>query len=96
MDTPLHVHEHEDELFYVLEGEHIFEVGEREFRAGPVTSCTLRAACPTPSAGPAHRLASSSSPPQPAWKDSSKSSRPRTARVGWVPRHTPAPQSTTA
>jgi mannose-6-phosphate isomerase-like protein (cupin superfamily) len=35
VDTPLHVHEHEDELFYVLEGEHIFEVGEREFRAGP-------------------------------------------------------------
>ena len=34
VDTPLHVHEHEDELFYVLEGEHIFEVGEREFRAG--------------------------------------------------------------
>ena len=27
-DTPLHVHEHEDELFYVLEGEHVFRVGE--------------------------------------------------------------------
>ena len=35
VDTPLHIHEHEDELFYVLEGEHIFQVGEREFRAGP-------------------------------------------------------------
>jgi mannose-6-phosphate isomerase-like protein (cupin superfamily) len=35
VDTPLHVHEHEDELFYVLEGEHVFEVGDREHRAGP-------------------------------------------------------------
>src|SRR5215203_6168746 len=24
VDTPLHVHAHEDELFYVLEGEHVF------------------------------------------------------------------------
>ena len=35
VDTPLHIHEHEDELFYVLEGEHVFQVGDREFRAGP-------------------------------------------------------------
>lgn len=35
LDTPLHVHEREDELFYVLEGEHVFQVGEREFRVGP-------------------------------------------------------------
>jgi mannose-6-phosphate isomerase-like protein (cupin superfamily) len=35
VDTPRHVHENEDELFYVLEGEHVFEVGEEEFRAGP-------------------------------------------------------------
>jgi mannose-6-phosphate isomerase-like protein (cupin superfamily) len=35
VDTPLHVHEHEDELFYVLEGEHVFQVGDQEFRAGP-------------------------------------------------------------
>jgi mannose-6-phosphate isomerase-like protein (cupin superfamily) len=34
-DTPLHVHEHEDELFYVLEGEHVFRVGEEEFQVGP-------------------------------------------------------------
>lgn len=34
-DTPLHVHEHEDELFYVLEGEHVFTVGDEEFRVGP-------------------------------------------------------------
>jgi mannose-6-phosphate isomerase-like protein (cupin superfamily) len=35
VDTPLHVHEHEDELFYVLEGEHVFQVGDTEHRAGP-------------------------------------------------------------
>ena len=35
VDTPLHVHEREDELFYVLEGEHVFQVGEEEFRVGP-------------------------------------------------------------
>jgi mannose-6-phosphate isomerase-like protein (cupin superfamily) len=35
VDTPLHVHAHDDELFYVLEGEHVIEVGEREFSVGP-------------------------------------------------------------
>ena len=35
LDTPRHVHEREDELFYVLDGEHVFEVGEEEFRVGP-------------------------------------------------------------
>jgi mannose-6-phosphate isomerase-like protein (cupin superfamily) len=35
VDTPLHAHANEDELFYVLEGEHIFQVGDQEFRVGP-------------------------------------------------------------
>jgi mannose-6-phosphate isomerase-like protein (cupin superfamily) len=35
LDTPLHVHEREDELFYVLEGEHVFTVGSQEIHAGP-------------------------------------------------------------
>ena len=35
MDTPLHMHENEDELFFVLEGEHVFQVGEEEFQVGP-------------------------------------------------------------
>jgi mannose-6-phosphate isomerase-like protein (cupin superfamily) len=35
VDTPLHIHEVEDELFYVLEGEHVFRVGERELPAAP-------------------------------------------------------------
>ena len=35
LDTPLHVHKNEDELFFVLEGEHVFQVGDEEFPAGP-------------------------------------------------------------
>jgi mannose-6-phosphate isomerase-like protein (cupin superfamily) len=35
VDTPLHVHEREDELFHVLEGEHVFRVGDEEFLLGP-------------------------------------------------------------
>ena len=35
VDTPLHVHERDDELFYVLEGEHVIRVGDDEFRVGP-------------------------------------------------------------
>jgi mannose-6-phosphate isomerase-like protein (cupin superfamily) len=34
-DTPLHVHDNEDELFYVLEGEHVFTVGDDEYPASP-------------------------------------------------------------
>jgi quercetin dioxygenase-like cupin family protein len=33
-DTPMHVHANEDELFYVLEGEHLFRVGNDEYRLG--------------------------------------------------------------
>ena len=35
LDTPPHVHAHEDELFQVLEGEHVFTVGGDELRVGP-------------------------------------------------------------
>ena len=35
LDTPLHVHEREDEVFYVLEGRHVVEVGDTAFRLGP-------------------------------------------------------------
>jgi mannose-6-phosphate isomerase-like protein (cupin superfamily) len=35
VDTPLHIHEHEDETFVVLEGEHVFQIGDREITAGP-------------------------------------------------------------
>jgi mannose-6-phosphate isomerase-like protein (cupin superfamily) len=35
LDTPLHVHEREDELFYVLDGEHVIQVGDQEFGLGP-------------------------------------------------------------
>lgn len=35
LDTPLHVHRDEDELFYVLEGEHVFRLGDDEHHVGP-------------------------------------------------------------
>jgi mannose-6-phosphate isomerase-like protein (cupin superfamily) len=35
LDTPLHVHANEDELFHIIEGEHEFRCGERQFRVGP-------------------------------------------------------------
>ena len=35
VDTPSHVHAHEDEVFYPLEGEHVFTVGSEEHRVGP-------------------------------------------------------------
>jgi mannose-6-phosphate isomerase-like protein (cupin superfamily) len=35
LDTPLHVHENENELWYILEGEHIIRIGDAEFRARP-------------------------------------------------------------
>ena len=35
VDTPLHVHSREDELFYVLAGEHIITLGDEEHRLGP-------------------------------------------------------------
>jgi quercetin dioxygenase-like cupin family protein len=35
VDTPLHVHANEDELFCPLDGEHVFQVGDEEHRVGP-------------------------------------------------------------
>jgi mannose-6-phosphate isomerase-like protein (cupin superfamily) len=35
LDTPLHVHEREDEIFFVLEGEHVVQVGDEAFAVGP-------------------------------------------------------------
>jgi mannose-6-phosphate isomerase-like protein (cupin superfamily) len=35
LDTPLHIHHSHDELFYILEGEHVFTVGGTKFQAGP-------------------------------------------------------------
>jgi quercetin dioxygenase-like cupin family protein len=35
LDTPRHVHDREDETFYVLDGEHEFTSGDRTFRLGP-------------------------------------------------------------
>jgi mannose-6-phosphate isomerase-like protein (cupin superfamily) len=35
LDTPLHVHENEDEIFYALEGDHVVRVADDEFEIGP-------------------------------------------------------------
>lgn len=35
LDTPLHMHAHEDEMFYALEGDHVIQVGDEEHRIGP-------------------------------------------------------------
>lgn len=35
VDTPLHIHEYEDELFFIVEGEHVLQVGEEVFHVGP-------------------------------------------------------------
>lgn len=35
LDTPLHVHSKEDELLYIMEGEHVITRGEEEFWIGP-------------------------------------------------------------
>jgi mannose-6-phosphate isomerase-like protein (cupin superfamily) len=35
LDTPMHVHARDDELFYSLAGEHVVQVGEREYQIGP-------------------------------------------------------------
>ena len=35
LDTPLHTHSNEDELFYILEGEHVVQRGETELHVGP-------------------------------------------------------------
>ena len=35
METPRHVHEREDEAFYILGGEHEFECDNETFRVGP-------------------------------------------------------------
>ncbi len=51
LDTPLHVHQNEDELFFVLEGEHVFQVGEEEFPGDRATWSSRLGASRTPSGG---------------------------------------------
>lgn len=38
---PLHLHRHEDEIFYVVEGEIEFQIGEQRFRAKPGSTAFL-------------------------------------------------------
>ena len=54
LDTPSHVHEHQDELFVVLEGEHEFTVGEEVFAVVPGRSCSRREAFRTRTGASSH------------------------------------------
>ena len=65
-DTPLHIHAHEDEFFYAVEGEHVITVGEREYRLAPGRGCSLRAASRTRSAGSSRASGGSCSSSRPA------------------------------
>lgn len=46
LDTPLHVHSKEDELLYIMEGEHVITRGEEEFRLGPGEAIFLPSGIP--------------------------------------------------
>lgn len=35
LDTPIHIHAHEDEYFHIVEGEHVVIVGDEEHQLGP-------------------------------------------------------------
>ena len=35
LDTPRHLHRNEDEVYYVVEGEHVYQCGDEEFQVGP-------------------------------------------------------------
>jgi hypothetical protein len=50
---PMHVHEHEDEYSYVLEGEVGFQVGDDVLRPAPASSSRSRAGSGTASGTPA-------------------------------------------
>jgi mannose-6-phosphate isomerase-like protein (cupin superfamily) len=52
---PRHVHPHQDEWFYVLEGEFIAEIGDKPSPSTPATPSSVRVAYPTP--GPASATA---------------------------------------
>ena len=41
LDTPMHVHSKEDEVFYVLDGRHVITLGEEEHELGPGESIFL-------------------------------------------------------
>jgi mannose-6-phosphate isomerase-like protein (cupin superfamily) len=46
LDTPLHVHANEDELFHIIDGEHEFRCGEQRFSVGPGAFVYLPRAVP--------------------------------------------------
>ncbi|MWK36705.1 cupin domain-containing protein [Actinomadura sp. J1-007] len=70
---PLHIHEGEDEAFYVVQGEYAIVLGDETYQAPPDGSCTGRAACRTSSAtSPTGPASCSSSPRRAASRASSR------------------------
>jgi mannose-6-phosphate isomerase-like protein (cupin superfamily) len=55
-NPPLHLHEREDEAFYVLAGRVRVWVGARSLRAVPAPSSSHLVACPTPTLGSLGRI----------------------------------------
>ena len=47
LDTPLHVHEREDEIFYILDGDHVIQVANKSSRSVPRGSSSRDAALHT-------------------------------------------------
>ena len=94
VDTPLHVHENEDELFYALEGEHVVQVGDEEFHVRPGGLVFAPRGVPQLSgASSPERDGCSSSRRRVGSRASSESSRPRTKQGRSGPRRTPARHS---
>ncbi len=90
LDTPLHVHSKEDELFYILEGEHIVQRGDEEFRIGPGTRSSCHGACRTLNgAWSRARAGTWRSALPPGSRSSSATSRRRTRRAASVQTPTP-------
>ena len=69
-EAPLHVHHHEDEGFWVLEGDVTFEVGDATIEAGPATSPSALATSPTATRSARRAAGCSSSSPRGASRSS--------------------------
>lgn len=90
LDTPLHVHSNEDELFYTLEGEHVVQRARPSFVSDPATLCSCRGGCRTRNgASYQGKAACSSSAPPRGSRISFAILPPRRARAGWALMPTP-------
>jgi hypothetical protein len=51
LDTPRHVHRNEDKLYYVVEGEHVYQCDDEEFQVARAAWSFCLAASPMPIGG---------------------------------------------